>query len=95
MQPSIKPLRQALDDLFDRFGLRKKLREYEAVIQWEGLVGEQIAKVTKAVKIEQGVLTVRVNNGPWRNELVLLKGELIKKINDALGEVIVRDIRFT
>ena len=51
-------------------------------------------KVTTAVKIENGILTVRVNNSPWRNELVLLKADLIGKINEALGETIVRDIRF-
>lgn len=93
-QSSIKSLGGALDDFLERLGLRKKIREYDAVARWEAVVGEQIAKVAKATRIEQGILTVRVTNSPWRNELVLLKNDLMKKINDSLGEAIVRDIRF-
>lgn len=92
--PSTKTLGNALDEFLDHLGLRKKVREYDAVIRWEGIVGREIARVTTAVKIEKGVMTVRVNNSPWRNELVLLKADLIGKINEALGETIVRDIRF-
>ena len=92
--PSTRTLGNALDEFLDHLGLRKKVREYDAVIRWEGIVGKEIAKVTTAVKIEKGVLTVRVSNSPWRNELVLLKRDLIGKMNDALGEAIVQDIRF-
>ena len=92
--PSTRTLGNALDEFLDHLGLRKKVREYDAVIRWESVVGREIAKVTTAVKIENGILTVRVNNSPWRNELVLLKADLIGKINNALGDMIVRDIRF-
>ena len=78
----------------DNLGIGRKIREYDAVVKWNEVVGEQIARVTEAVKIERGVLVVRVQNGPWRNELNLRKNDVIEKINTSLGEKLVKEIRF-
>ena len=78
----------------ENLGIAGRIREYDAVVKWNDVVGEQIARVTEAVKIERGVLVVRVKNGPWRNELTLLKNDVIEKMNASLGEKLVKDIRF-
>jgi len=78
----------------ENLGIAGRIREYDAVVKWNDVVGEQIARVTEAVKIERGVLVVRVKNGPWRNELSLLKNDVIEKMNASLGEKLVKDIRF-
>lgn len=90
---STKSLAAALDEVLDTFSLTK-VREYDAVTRWNEVVGEQIGRVTEAVRIDKGVLVVRVTNGPWRNELTLMKSSILKKVNDAVGEGKVRDIRF-
>ncbi|MBI2619115.1 MAG: DUF721 domain-containing protein [Ignavibacteriales bacterium] len=87
-------MKNALAELVQNLGIGKKLREYDAVTRWEEVVGEQIAKVTKATRIDKGVLVIKVKNSPWRNELTLRKGEIIRKINGSLGSNIVNDIRF-
>ncbi len=91
---SIKTLGAAIQDLVANLGIGRKIKEYDAVLRWNEIVGEQIARVTEAVKIEKGVLVVRVQNGPWRNELALLKNDVTEKINAALGENVVKEIRF-
>ncbi len=91
---SIKTIGGAIRDLFESLGISGRIREYDAVVRWNEVVGEQIARVTEAVKIDKGVLVVRVHNGPWRNELTLLKDDVIEKINAALGEKVVKEIRF-
>ena len=90
---SIKPLASALDEVLDTFSLTK-VREYDAVTRWNEIVGEQIGRVTEAVRIDKGVLVVRVSTGPWRNELTLMKSTILQKINGTLGQGKVRDIRF-
>jgi predicted nucleic acid-binding Zn ribbon protein len=92
-KPSIKPIHTALDELIGGLGIKKKLQEYNAVLFWETTVGDQIAKMTTAVRITQGVLYVRVKTGTWRNELTLRKKEIIDKLNSSLGESIVKDIK--
>lgn len=78
----------------ENLGIGARIREYDAVTRWNEIVGSQIARVTEAVKIEKGVLVVRVQNSPWRNELTLMKKDMMVKLNSALGEEIVKDIRF-
>ena len=90
----MKALGKAIDELVDRLGIGRKVREYEAVLQWGLIVGEKVAGISAATGIQKGVLIVRVRTAPWRNELNLLKPEIIRKMNEALGEEIVKDIRF-
>jgi predicted nucleic acid-binding Zn ribbon protein len=89
-----KDLGGAIQQLIDGLGIRQKIAEYDAVLQWESLVGEHIAKATTAVKIVKGVLVVRVRSSAWRNELLLRKSEIIHSLNTALGGDVVKDIRF-
>lgn len=90
---SAKSLASALDEMIETFSLGK-VREYNAVTHWAEIVGEQIARVSEAVRIDRGVLVVRVTNGPWRNELSLRKAEILAKVNNTTGQTKLRDIRF-
>ncbi len=90
----MKSVHTALDELIGSLGIRKKLREYDAVLSWQDIVGGHIAKATTPLRIIQGVLVVKVKTSAWRNELTLQKKMLIEKLNSALGEQVVKDIRF-
>lgn len=90
----IRSLGEALSDLIEHLGIKSKVREYEAVTMWESIVGPQIAKVSTATKIQKGILIVKVSNSPWRNELSIRKEEIKSKVNTALGDELVKDIKF-
>ncbi len=75
-------------------GIRQRIAEYDAVLRWETIVGEHIARATSAVKIVKGVLFVKVKSSTWRNELSLRKNEIIHTLNESLGSELVKDIRF-
>jgi len=79
----------------EELGIGKKLKQYEAVRIWRDVVGERIAKVATPTKIINGILIVRVERSTWRNELSLMKREIIAKMNAALKEEIVKDIKFS
>jgi predicted nucleic acid-binding Zn ribbon protein len=87
-------LGDALDSLIENLGIRKKLREQEVFALWADVVGERIAKVAKPTRIVQGTLVVSVKTGPWRNELTMRKREIVDRLNESLGEKLVRDIKF-
>ncbi|MBM4167851.1 MAG: DUF721 domain-containing protein [Ignavibacteria bacterium] len=89
-----KDIGTALSELVDQLGIKSRIQEYDAVVQWESIVGVQIAKVATATRIQKGVLVVRVTNGPWRQELSIRKSEIVQKLNAALGREVVKDIRF-
>ena len=94
MHSKTKTVRTALDELINSLGIQKKLREYDALVFWETVVGDHIAKVTTVKRITQGVLFVKVKTSTWRNELSLQKKNIVERLNATLGDQVVKDIKF-
>ncbi len=90
----MKPLGTAVKQLVKDLGLSSKLEQYEAVNRWAEVVGARIAQETEPMRIEKGVLVVKVKSSVWRNELNLRKREIIERLNTAIGRQHVKDIRF-
>lgn len=88
------PIGKGIASVLRDLGLGGRLRQVEVLERWPAIVGERIASVAVAERITGGRLRVRVSGAPWRNELVYLKKELIARINEAMGEKVVRDIVF-
>lgn len=84
----------ALGQLVQGLGIEKTLTQFNAVTSWPEIVGEQIARVTEARRMDNGVLFVSVATAPWRAELTMRRIEIVEKINTALGKKVVREIRF-
>jgi predicted nucleic acid-binding Zn ribbon protein len=90
----VRDIKSSIDQLVAGLGIRQKIAEYDAVLRWDTIVGEHIARAATAVKIVKGVLFVRVKSSTWRNELTIRKRDIINSLNSALGEDLVKDIRF-
>jgi predicted nucleic acid-binding Zn ribbon protein len=88
------PIGAVLSDLTEELGIQGKLKQYEAVTRWAEAVGERIAQEAEPQKIEKGVLLVRVRTGVWRNELTMRKAEILAKLNQMIGEAVIKDIKF-
>lgn len=85
---------EAVHDLARQLGITRKLREYDVLTSWDAIVGEQIARVAQARRIENGILHVSVKSAPWRAELTMKRTEIAAKINDTFGKKVVKEIRF-
>lgn len=86
------PVSGLLDEIFQGKPLEKRLREVRIWSLWNAAVGQQIASKAHPVNFRDGVLTVMVSNAPWMQQLNFLKKGLMEKVNEALGEEMVRDI---
>jgi len=90
----LKRLGEFLPRVFDRIGVSERLAQQKAVFLWKKVVGRDISKQTEPNRIEQGILFVSVSNPVWMNELVFLKSEIIRKLNELIGQKAVKDIKF-
>jgi predicted nucleic acid-binding Zn ribbon protein len=90
----IKTLGDALDELVETLGIKKKLQEQDVFVLWDKAVGERIAGVAKPTRILKGTLFVSVKTGAWRNELSMRKQEIVGRLNEILADEIVKDIKF-
>ena len=88
------PVGEALRKLTSSLGITTKLSEYGVLTGWDGIVGEQIARVTTAERIDHGILYVAVRGAAWRNELTMRRLEILGLVHRAAGRKVVREIRF-
>lgn len=83
-----------LQNLLKNLGLERRINEQKVILNWEKIVGVNIAEKTKAFKIEGKKLFVKVQSPSWRNELFYLKKEIIEKLNSSVKQEVIKDIIF-
>jgi|MudIll2142460700_1097286.scaffolds.fasta_scaffold755489_2 predicted nucleic acid-binding Zn ribbon protein len=86
---------EILVKVLEELGLSQKLREREALTQWPEVVGPEVARRSRALRIREGVLYVRVDSAVWRQELHFLKSAILMSYQEKLGPDRVKEIRFT
>jgi len=89
----MKRLKQAIEEAIDSTGIKSALSQEAAVVLWGSVVGETVSSVTKAERVESGVLIVKVETAVWRQELHMQKEEIINKVNKKIGTRAIREIR--
>jgi len=62
--------------------------------RWAAAVGERIAAESWPVREREGLVTVECRKATWAQELDLMQGDLLERVNQALGEARVRGLRF-
>lgn len=83
----------ALQHALERQGMRRKIHEQEVLLRWEELVGKAIANHATPTRLRSGVLWVEVTDAAWRQELQLMRTGLLQRINAALGDDVVSELR--
>lgn len=80
-------------DLFVKTNkLEQGLAEYRVRKSWNELLGKNVAMTTKSLYIKDGKLFVKLYSSVVRNELALLKDDIIKKLNESAGKEVIKDI---
>ena len=83
-----------LSRLLKKLGLDQDVQAWRAVEDWPLVVGDRVARHTRAVGFREGTLRVEVEGSAWMQELGFLKRDLIRRSNQHLGSDLVRDVRF-
>jgi len=59
---------------------------------WEELMGKTIARYTDSIQIINQTLFISTSVAPLKNELLFQKEKIILRVNEALGEKVIRDV---
>ncbi len=70
----------------------KKLAEVDAVTSWESIIGKSIARATSNIYIQNETLYVFLSSSIVRNELFMMRNDIIRAFNEHAGRVIVKAI---
>ena len=89
-----RPISGILQDVLKSCGLRERVEERSLLTNWSDVVGPEIARHSRAVDIQEGVLIIDADHGAWRQELALLVPQIIKKFNAMYGQDTVKEVRW-
>lgn len=89
-----KALGKTIAQLLKNMGIEQRIKEHQALNEWSEIVGEKVAAVTRANKVVDGILFVKVKNSSWRNELIYMRQEILVKIDQTVGTGVIKELRF-
>jgi predicted nucleic acid-binding Zn ribbon protein len=89
-----KELNSILETSIRSLGLSHGIAQGKVLNEWNTIVGEHIANVTKPERFDKDTLIISVTSSAWRNELLFYKENILKKIATLVGDGIVKDLRF-
>jgi hypothetical protein len=88
MEPVRTGLRHIMQDL-----LRTRPAEEAVILAWPLVCGKEVASRTQAVTFADGVLTVAVSDGSWRNQLQSFAPRYLSAYEELLGKA-VKNVKF-
>ncbi len=90
----MRKINSAVDRIVARIAGKNAMIEYQALRDWNVVVGDVVSQVSVPVRVVKGVLYVSVKNSTWRKELSMQKPQILKKYEEKFGAGIIREIRF-
>jgi len=87
---------QALGEVIQKYleamDIDGKLKEVRLIKSWESVVGKMISNKTNKLFIKDKKLFVYLNSSIARNELSMIKDDLVTRLNQQAGEEVIEDI---
>ena len=75
-------------------GIAAKIKEYRVKKAWAECVGEVIAKNSSPINLIGKTLYCAVSSSTWMTELNYRREEILKRLNQKMGETVVSEIIF-
>ncbi len=59
---------------------------------WEQIMGKTIARYTEKIQIFGDRLFITTNVAPLKQELIYQKDKIVQRVNEALGQRVIREV---
>ncbi|ASU32752.1 DUF721 domain-containing protein [Mucilaginibacter xinganensis] len=89
-----KSLKEAIEQMLNVYKIKRKFDETSIIAHWPELVGKPVANRTKELFIHDKKLFLRVESSVIKNELMMMREQIIEKINDEAKTNLVEEIIF-
>lgn len=89
-----KTIKEAIEQMMQVYKIKRKYEETGIAAHWADLVGKSVANRTKELFITDKKLFLRIESSVIKNELMLMRAQIIQKINERAKSLIVEEIIF-
>ena len=83
----------ALVEYLRESGLEQSVLDVQIEQIWPRVMGETVAKLTRRIEVNNGMLIVHVNSAALKTQLFENRFELVRKLNEAVGANAIKDCR--
>ncbi|HVV03639.1 MAG TPA: DUF721 domain-containing protein [Puia sp.] len=85
-------LGDALRKFLDNSRIKGSIQALQIEEVWEQIMGKTIARYTDKIQIHGSTLYINTSVAPLRQELLYQKEKIIQRVNEALGEKVIREV---
>ncbi len=85
-------MKEAMKQFLRTSKLKGDIQALQIEEVWEKLMGKTISRYTESIKIFHHTLIITTSVAPLKQELVYQKENIIKRVNEALGEGVIREV---
>lgn len=82
----------ALKEFLKSSRLKSGIQSFQVKDVWEQIMGKTIANYTDKIEIINQTLFITTSIAPLKNELIYQKNKIIERVNEALGEKVIKEV---
>src|SRR5688572_24444860 len=85
-------IQDALQQFLKTSRLKNGIQAVKIEDAWEQIMGKTIAKYTEKIHIIGTTLFITTSVGPLKHELMYQKDRIIERVNETMGEKLIKEI---
>ena len=85
-------LAEAVQQFLNQSKLKGSMQAFQIEDAWEKIMGKTIARYTDKIQINGNTLYISTSVAPLKQELLYQKEKIIERVNEALGEKVVKEV---
>ena len=89
----VKSVADVLQQLLREEGLETPLQQKRLIDSWETVTGRIVARYTTEKFIQNQTVYVKIVNPALRQDLAMMRQQLVKRLNEQVGSFIISDIK--
>lgn len=89
----VLPLDEVLKKLLREEGLEMPLLQKRLVDAWEVVTGNVVSRYTAEKYIRNQTLFVKITNPALRQDISMMRTQLVKRLNEQVGSFVISDIK--
>lgn len=94
MNDSVERIKTIFPRVLEKMPIKREFKIHQAMYHWADIVGSDIAAQSEPLKIEYRVLWLGVRSSVWSHHLMMMKRQLIDKLNAYCAEALIVDMKF-
>lgn len=89
-----KSIKDAIEQMLNVYKIKRRFDETAVVASWPELVGKPVANRTKELFIRDKKLFLRIESSVIKNELMMMRAQIVEKINEKANCILVEEVIF-